>query len=239
MTIPRPLFLVAASALAAAACQVYVGSDPPKTTATAAAPAPTAHPPAPTNPAWRPPAQGGAATTTPAPVRPVPVHLAHIGAGGTASPAPSAGGSTPSPAPSSGCLDASAAAVPACSSLPAADSSCSSNAVPQQKCAAYAAYFDPKVAAAAISCMASLSSKQLCDATQAAGCAHTALAQACPDSTVSQLCGIAATSCHTSAGDCTSLLSGLNDQGKQQVAQCVAQGCSAGLQACIDALAVH
>lgn len=233
MTIHRPLFLVATSALAAAACQVYVGSDQPKTPTAKAAP--TVHQPAPATPAGQPPAQGSSAGTTP--VRPIPVHLGHFGAGGSAPP-PSGGGSTPSPTPS-GCLDANATTVPACTSLPAADASCSTNTVPQQKCAAYAAYFDPKVAAAAISCMGSMSSKQLCDATQATNCAHTALAQACPDATVAQLCGIAATSCHASSADCTSMLSGLNDQGKQQVAQCIAQGCSGGLQACIDGLTAH
>lgn len=232
MTIGRPIFFVATSALAVAACQVYVGSEPLKTAT--AQPAPAVHQPAPATTAWHPPAQGSTAGTTP--VRPIPVHLGHFGGG--SAPAQSGLGSTPSPTPS-GCLDGNATTVPACSSLPAADSSCSSNTVPQQKCATYIAYFDPKVAAAAISCMGSMSSKQLCDATQATNCAHTALAQACPDATVSQLCGIAATSCHASTSDCTSMLSGLNDQGKQQVAQCIAQGCNGGLQACIDALAAH
>jgi len=231
MTIHRPIFLVATSALAVAACQVYVGNDKPKSPT--AATAPTTGQPSPATPALHPlPAQGGAAS--PPPVRPIAVNLGHFGDGRTVAP-PAGGGSTPSPTPS-GCLDANATTVPACSSVPAADSSCSTNTVPQQKCTAYTANFDPKVAAAAISCMSSMSSKQLCDATQATNCAHTALAQACPDATVAQLCGIAATSCHASATDCTSMLSGLNDQGKQQIAQCIAQGCSGGLQACIDAL---
>jgi hypothetical protein len=94
----------------------------------------------------------------------------------------------------------------------------------------------PKVSAAAVACMTGLSSKQACDASQSDDCAKAALAQACPDSTVAQLCAVALTACKTSAGDCTSMLSGLNDQGKQQVAQCVAQGCSAGLYACIQGL---
>jgi hypothetical protein len=120
--------------------------------------------------------------------------------------------------------------------VPAADSTCSTNTVPQQKCATYTAYFDPRVAAAAISCMSTMSSRQLCDATQSTNCGHAALAQACSDSTLAQLCSIAATSCKSNPSDCTALLSGLNDNGKQQVAQCIAQGCQSGLAACVDGL---
>jgi hypothetical protein len=92
------------------------------------------------------------------------------------------------------------------------------------------------VAAAAVSCLASLSSKQVCDATQTYGCGKAALAQACADPEVTQLCGIAATSCKSSPADCTALLSGLNDQGKEQVAACVAKGCQAGLYSCVEGL---
>jgi hypothetical protein len=116
-------------------------------------------------------------------------------------------------------------------------SSCASSPTAQQKCNAFKVYFSPKVAAAAVACVTALSSQQTCDASLSDGCAKTALAQACPDSSVAQLCGIAATACKTTPSDCTSMLSGLNNQGKQQVAQCVAQGCPAGLSACILGLA--
>ncbi|MGH7271904.1 MAG: hypothetical protein ACREJ3_15855, partial [Polyangiaceae bacterium] len=62
------------------------------------------------------------------------------------------------------------------------------------------------------------------------------LGQACADQAVAQICQIAATPCKTSAGDCAVMLSGLNSQGQQMVAECVAQGCTLGLFACIDAL---
>jgi len=84
--------------------------------------------------------------------------------------------------------------------------------------------------------MTSLTSKELCDAAQTESCARSALAQACPDSTVSQLCQVAAGPCKISQSDCSGLLSGLNDQGKEGVARCVATGCNAGLYACIDGL---
>jgi hypothetical protein len=84
--------------------------------------------------------------------------------------------------------------------------------------------------------MNALSSKQVCDATNASACGKAALAQACPDPELGQLCQIAATSCKSTPAECTSLLSGLNDQGKQQVAQCVSQGCQAGLYSCVEGL---
>jgi hypothetical protein len=120
--------------------------------------------------------------------------------------------------------------------MKAPDTSCAPFPFPQQRCATYKSNFAPKVAASAVSCMAALSSKQVCDGSQAYNCGKAALAQACPDPTVGQLCAIAATSCKSTAADCTALLSGLNDQGKQQVAQCVAQGCQAGLYSCIEGL---
>jgi hypothetical protein len=133
-------------------------------------------------------------------------------------------------------MDSSVVAVGDCGAVPS-PAACSAAPNPQQKCNAYKANFIPKVAAAAVSCIAALSSAQVCDSTSISTCARTALAQACPSPTVVQLCAIAATPCKTTAADCSAVLSGLSDQGQQAVAQCVAQGCSSGLSACIDGLA--
>lgn len=142
-------------------------------------------------------------------------------------------GST-STAPS--CLDSSAAVVGDCGTMRAPDPSCAFSTAAAQRCAMFRTEFDPLVAVAAVSCMTSLTSKELCDAAQTESCARSALAQACPDSTVSQLCQVAAGPCKISQSDCSGLLSGLNDQGKEGVARCVATGCNAGLYACIDGL---
>jgi hypothetical protein len=84
--------------------------------------------------------------------------------------------------------------------------------------------------------MTALTGAQQCDPSQADRCAMSALAQACADGSVAQLCGIAALVCKATVGDCSTLVSGLDSQGKQQVAQCVAQGCAAGLVGCIQSL---
>jgi len=107
----------------------------------------------------------------------------------------------------------------------------------QKKCGAYKAYFDPKVAAIAVACVTSLSSSQVCDPAQPLLCAKSALAQACADPSVVQLCRIAATSCKITPGECSALLSGLSEGGQEAIAQCVAQGCPEGLGGCIDGLA--
>jgi hypothetical protein len=228
MKVDRSLFLLLTGVLAGG-CHIYVDEPGPRT-ANAPPPPPSpnqATPPTPPAPAPPPPQPGAPAQPQQRVTNVIPVHLGH--SGGT----PASGGTTP---PAGACLDANATAVPDCGTMKAPDSTCTPFPFPQQKCTAYKTYFVPKVAAQAISCMTSLSSKQVCDATQTYGCGKAALAQACPDPAVGQLCTIAAGACKSTPADCASLISGLNDQGKQQVAQCIAQGCQAGLYSCVEGL---
>jgi hypothetical protein len=76
----------------------------------------------------------------------------------------------------------------------------------------------------------------MCDSQHDYDCGKAALAQACPDNTTAQLCQIASGPCKVSASDCVSMLSGLNNNGQDAVAQCVAGGCSAGLYSCVEGL---
>jgi hypothetical protein len=219
----------------AGGCHIYV-DEPAQRTAYR----PPAPPPPPPPPPAPPPPQ--AATPTPSATQAhAPAPRAIVRFGGGVAPAPSTTPAattttaTASPA-AAACLDANAATVPDCATVKSPDATCAPFPLPQQKCSVYKNYFDPKIAAQAITCMASLSSKQICDATQTAACSKSALARACPDPALGQLCSIATTPCKSVQADCMALLSGLNDQGQQQVASCVAQGCSAGLQGCVDAL---
>jgi hypothetical protein len=123
--------------------------------------------------------------------------------------------------------------------MKAPDRSCAPFPEAAQRCTTYKANFDPKVAAAAVECMAQLSSKDVCNLAAARACARDALTRACPDSAVGQLCQIAAGPCKTSVADCKGLLSGLNEGGQEGVAQCVAKGCPGGLDACVDGLPTH
>jgi hypothetical protein len=144
---------------------------------------------------------------------------------------------TPADARTGTCLDELAAPRADCALVRAPDASCAPFPFPLQKCAAYQAYFDPKIAAVAVACLAGLSSRQLCDPTQIDACGTNALSEACEDPTVGQLCAIAATSCKTTSIECSSIVSGLNDQGKELVAKCIAKGCQASLYSCVEGLA--
>jgi hypothetical protein len=204
------LVLSAAGSLAAiSACEVIV-DEPAKH------PAP---PPPPT-------AAQAAPAAPPKEPKVVTMHLHEPGA------APAGGGAAP---PAAACLDTGAATVGNCAAMQAG--TCTAAPTPQQRCNAYKTYYAPKVAAAAVSCLTALTSAQVCDPTQVAACGRAALAQACAVPAAAQLCQVAAGPCKTSAADCTSAISGLDSEGQQAVAQCVARGCSAGLSACLDGLA--
>jgi|GEM_PF-1960343 hypothetical protein len=246
MTI-RSLAVVVAVALSAADCHVYVpepyayqpAPPPPRPpVARPVAPAPPPPPPMPPQPSPPEPPRRVARRTVAPPtvsVETTSVYSASTPPPSTAIPAPPATPSTAS-APVA-CLDTGVAPVGDCGAIKLPDASCEHFSAARQKCDAYKTYFDAKVAALAVSCVTSLTSRQVCDASQPLICAKTALAQACPDPSVVQLCQIAATSCKITPGECSALLSGLNDVGQQAIAQCVAQGCPMGLGGCIDGLA--
>jgi hypothetical protein len=147
--------------------------------------------------------------------------------------APSASSDPDQPPPA--CLGDDAVAVPDCR-LPPPDPSCPANTFPAQKCATFRAYYDSRVAAAAISCLTARTSAQLCDPSATYSCSRRALKQACPNTTVDSLCGIAVTSCRAKKTDCVAMLSGVNDAGKKQIARCISQGCPGGLYSCVEGL---
>jgi hypothetical protein len=235
MKIERALFLALTGTLAAG-CYVVEHPPPPPpplppATQTAAATTGSPH---------LAPLQARGATPGPAPAPHAAPHLEPLRPGpGVLPPAPGPSPSPtpttpvptpPAPQPPTACLDSAAVTVPACTVK------CSTNAFMAQRCATYAADMDSKVAASSINCMNGLTGAAACDSTQAYGCGKTALTNACADSTVAQLCQIAATPCKVAANDCVTMLSGLNPTGQDAVAQCVAKGCSAGLYSCIEGL---
>ncbi|HEX8796557.1 MAG TPA: hypothetical protein VF765_36655 [Polyangiaceae bacterium] len=228
MKVDRSLFLVLAGALAAGGCLVKEYQPP--------APPPPAPPPAPV-------ANNSSPTPPPAPGQPAP-HLQPLheenGKGGTPTPfhfgpiKPQPGPApTPQPTPApSACLDSGATQAPAVCN----PSMCPSNPFAKTRCTTYAQYFDAKVGAAAVNCLNGLNTST-CDSQHAYDCGKSALAQACPDQTVGQLCQIAASACKANQNDCVAMFSGLNSNGQDAVAQCVAGGCNGGnLYSCIEGL---
>jgi hypothetical protein len=218
MKVDRSLFLILTGSLAGAACQVYV-DEPPKTGSNATPP-PTAN-------------QSNQSTPTAQPATTAAPHIVHL------KPRTSGGAVTPPgpqpPTPQS-CLDNGQATVGDCGQMQAPDSSCAPFPFPQSRCNVYKQFFDAKTAAAAVKCEIGLSAKQVCDGMQSYNCGKAALLQACPDPQVTQFCQGAVTPCQTTASDCAAMVSGLNDQGQQQVAMCVAKGCQGGLYSCVEGL---
>ncbi|HXX68009.1 MAG TPA: hypothetical protein VEK07_12535 [Polyangiaceae bacterium] len=208
----------------------YPTSNPARATPTASyAPrtaATASYPTASSAIAARPPPASSAPSQTPAP------QVTRTSFDDTSSGQPTRAGSAAPPA----CLDAASVELPDCELVRRPLARCSPQTTPQQRCAGYRTYFDPKVAASAISCLSALTSRQLCDVNRASDCAKIALAEACLDSSVQQLCQIAEGPCKTTASVCAASLSGLNDEGQQRVAECVARGCEGGIDGCLDAL---
>jgi hypothetical protein len=241
----RSLALAVTGVLSAAACHVYVRdpyagyrrSPPPPQPAVLARPASPApqrepYPPQPQAPQPRIYSATARATVAP-PVAVIPAATETVAATPAATPAVSPA----LPAAPAACLDTGFAAVGDCNAVKPADATCGRSSGALQKCTAYKTYFDAKVAALAVACVTALTSRQVCDPSQPLICAKTALAQACADPSVVQVCQIASSSCKITPGECSALLSGLNESGQEAIAQCVAQGCPSGLGGCIDGLA--
>jgi len=224
MKIERSLFLALTGVLSgSAACVIY--THDPANDPTSAAPTSTI-----------PPGATAVPPTQPTAVAPsVPKHEVASGVRGHrggVTPQTDGGAAPPTP-PAGQCLDNSAATAGDCTKLtgPSAEGCVAA----QGKCGAYNAYFRPKVAAQAYSCMQS--AQNLCTSTAANDCGKSALQQACPDPNVATICQAYAGLCKTDANTCSSIVSGLNDQGRQKLAQCVTAGCSAGLYSCVEGLA--
>ena len=225
MKVDRSLFHLFTGAIAASAVACVVKEyqpppppppAPPPAAQNAAQPQPANHPPIGHLQPIQPGHEGQATNNPPPHIQPIVPH------------------NGPTPIPTASCLDQGSVAAPTCSA--SLTSSCSGNAFPMQRCQAYLQYFDPKVGANAVNCMNGLGANS-CDAQHAYDCGKAALAQSCPDNTTTaQLCQIAAGPCKVAANDCVTMLSGLNSNGQDAVAQCVAGGCSAGLYSCIEGL---
>jgi hypothetical protein len=88
----------------------------------------------------------------------------------------------------------------------------------------------PRVAAAAIACLNKLGGAS-CDPKRIELCAHTALMNACDDSsapTVTQSCDAISTTCgsNISKQECTMAMSGLRETGREAMADCAKRHCN-------------
>jgi hypothetical protein len=126
-------------------------------------------------------------------------------------------------------------AAPACAPLKA----CSGVAFPKMKCEAYRKYFKPRVAQAALDCLAKLSDKQACDSCNTYRCGDLALKTACADPSADATCVQIARSCKAvSVAECRVYLDGMNAAGRAKIAGCMsaAPGCGFGIFSCAEGL---
>jgi hypothetical protein len=123
-----------------------------------------------------------------------------------------------------------------------------------KRCNDFKLAFKPKVAQAAVACLARLKGNELCDAARVNLCGHTALMAACPDpvaplgtieagnappasvvlaSCESILKGCAGEALPPSMSDCRQTLSGMSDTGRANMMACVSTHCrDRGLLGC-------
>jgi hypothetical protein len=115
-----------------------------------------------------------------------------------------------------------------------------------KRCIEYKLAFKPKVAQAAVACLARLKGNELCDPVRVNLCGHTALMAACPDpvaasgsieagatptpSVVMASCESIIKSCGNEAlpptmADCRQTLSGMSDTGRANMMACVSTHC--------------
>jgi hypothetical protein len=106
----------------------------------------------------------------------------------------------------------------------------------RSKCNSYRKHFKPRVAQRAVACVNGQRVNQSRDGCETYRCGDQALKQACLDPSAQSLCRTVAQQCGTSLGACTSMLSGMNALGRQEVAACAAKGCQFGLWSCIEGM---
>jgi hypothetical protein len=105
-----------------------------------------------------------------------------------------------------------------------------------QHCEDYKAAFKPKIAERAVACVVGQTGSQLGDGCRTYQCGDEALGGACLDPTAALPCLAISRSCNTTIDECTGLLSGMNETGRQKIVACAAAGCRFGLWSCVEGL---
>ncbi len=188
------------------------------------------------------------------PARPVPVASVASVAPSMSAPPP------PPPAPAAPtCDDTVATAVGECPGpgLPTIEGGCGSLAT--ARCNELKQSLKPRVAAAAVDCIAKLNGAERCDANRIRLCGHLSLVNACPDTpspaalapdAAAAPASAATTICHgiieacgaspiaPSMAECRQLLSGMTDTGREKTRTCMKAHCfDRGLIGCEAATA--
>ena len=121
--------------------------------------------------------------------------------------------------------------------FPTVEGGCGSYA--HTRCGEFKRAMKPRVAAAAVECLNKLKPQERCDANRVNLCGHLALMNACPEKTTLSECDTVTAACGPSpiapsSAECRQTFSGLNDQGRKDLALCMRTHCfDKGLLGCV------
>ena len=164
-----------------------------------------------------------------------------------AAPPPVTAASVPPPAPAGPVCDDEVATVSECPppGYPTVEGGCGSFA--NLRCGELKQAMKPKVASAAVTCVAKLTPQERCDPARVYLCGHLAFMNACPEPaaaidagarSVVSICqaiveGCGASSIAPSTAECRQLLSGMTDVGRERTRACMKTHCfDRGLVGC-------
>jgi hypothetical protein len=132
-----------------------------------------------------------------------------------------------------------AAVAPSCRRLATCDSFTPKKVPPEAEaaCLKQTSYFKLRVAEEANHCLLNLSSHDICDSCNVHACLDRALKRACLDPTADSTCVLIHQKCPAVAMDeCRDYLSGMMEEGRRKMLNCISNRCGFGLYACAEGL---
>jgi hypothetical protein len=159
------------------------------------------------------------------------VPILDIGSVGSAMPAPPPVVEAPASEAAAKCDDSIGGDGPSCEALQSEDPSCAPFEFPHTQCYGFTPLLKPRLASAFVTCLAKLTPRELCDATNTYKCKNEVIRMACRDSSASDYC--AAENPGIEGEDrarCIEYASGLNTEGRHRLGGCHEEyGCIEGL----------
>jgi hypothetical protein len=113
---------------------------------------------------------------------------------------------------------------------------CPGAAAAQRRCNVYSRYFKPRLAHEAGECLKKATGKA-CDGCKFFRCGHESLMTACVDHSADYDCGVINSLCaDVSKNRCLSYLSGMNQQGRDAMVECLKKDCTRGFLRCLESV---
>jgi hypothetical protein len=139
--------------------------------------------------------------------------------------------------PARQCTDDTKGSAPGCSlgvtPFPTIEGTCDA-IVQRSLCTESLDGLKPPVAKLARTCLVNHMRQKKCEYCESSECRHEALMGACPDASVDAACDGVKAACRNFDGAlCTSMLTGLDDHGRERAVRCLQDDCSRGYEGCV------